>query len=126
MVDGISIRPGGRQSLPIRAPDTTVQPALVDKSAAAWYDALEVMDMAKQDKRFVKVFEQGVLENFSIWADRETGVQYLRSCAGDSGSITLLVGADGKPLLAEQPIVDWEEQKKLQKQKEKSDRHPWG
>ena len=30
--------------------------------------------MANNEKRFVKVYEQGVLECFAIYADRETGV----------------------------------------------------
>ena len=81
--------------------------------------------MAKQEKRFVKVYEQGVLEGVTIWADTETGVQYIRAFAGENGGFTLLVGPDGKPLLAQQPIEEWEEKKKREKA-ERSGRRPWG
>lgn len=75
--------------------------------------------MAINEKRFVKVFEQGVLECFAIYADRETGVQYIYTAMGSGGGITPLLGPDGKPLLAEQPIEEWGKKK----QKECN---PWG
>lgn len=74
--------------------------------------------MADKEKRFVKVFEQGVLECFCIYADRETGVQYIYTTMGSGGSITPLLGPDGKPLLAEQPIEEWSAKKK-------KERNPW-
>ena len=33
--------------------------------------------MAKQDERFIKVYEQGMINCMEIWVDRETGVNYL-------------------------------------------------
>ena len=54
--------------------------------------------MAKTE-RFEKVYGQGVFTGNEIWVDTETGVQYLYHAAGNSGGLTLLVDADGKPLL---------------------------
>ena len=52
------------------------------------------------DKRFEKVYEQGVLENVEIWVDRETGVNYLWINQGNSGGLTPLLGRDGKPVIS--------------------------
>ena len=54
--------------------------------------------MAKKE-RFEKVYGQGVLTETEIWVDTETDVQYLYHSAGDSGGLTVLVDAEGKPLL---------------------------
>ena len=54
----------------------------------------------KKDARFTKVLEEGCLLGGSeVWVDAQTGVQYLYHCAGNSGGMTLLVDAEGKPLL---------------------------
>ena len=55
--------------------------------------------MAK-DKRFEKVYSNGGLNVTEIWVDTETGVQYLFHAAGYAGGLTVLVDAEGKPLLA--------------------------
>ena len=54
--------------------------------------------MAKTE-RFEKVYGQGVFTGNEIWVDTETGVQYLSHSAGYSGGLTVLVDAEGKPLL---------------------------
>lgn len=54
--------------------------------------------MAK-DKRFEKVYSNGGLNSTEIWADNETGVQYLFHAAGYAGGMCVLVDAEGKPLL---------------------------
>ena len=54
--------------------------------------------MAKKE-RFEKVYGQGVFAGNEIWVDTETGVQYLYHAAGNSGGLTVLVDAEGKPLL---------------------------
>ncbi len=54
--------------------------------------------MAKKE-RFEKVYGQGVLTETEIWVDTETDVQYLYHSAGYSGGLTVLVDAEGKPLL---------------------------
>ena len=54
----------------------------------------------KTDGRFVKVLEEGCLLGGSeIWVDTQTGVQYLYHASGYSGGMTVLVDAEGKPLL---------------------------
>lgn len=55
--------------------------------------------MAKQ-KRFEKVYsEDGFLAAMEIWADTQTGVQYLVHVAGSGAAMTVLVDAEGKPIL---------------------------
>lgn len=56
--------------------------------------------MAKKDSRFVKVLEDGgFIISSEIWVDTQTGVQYLYHASGNSGGMTVLVDAEGKPLL---------------------------
>lgn len=56
--------------------------------------------MAKKGDRFIRVLsEGGFLGSNEVWVDAQTGVQYLYHCAGNSGGMTLLVDAEGKPLL---------------------------
>ena len=56
--------------------------------------------MAKKEQRFIKVMaDGGLLNNNEVWVDTETGVQYLYHSAGNSGGLTVLVDAEGKPLL---------------------------
>ena len=45
------------------------------------------------------MYGQGVFTGNEIWVDTETGVQYLYHAAGYSGGLTVLVDAEGKPLL---------------------------
>ncbi len=52
-----------------------------------------------QPKRFIKVYSQGTLQGFEVWADRDTGVQYLFAFSGYAAGITTLLGADGKPVV---------------------------
>ena len=60
--------------------------------------------MAKQDERFIKVYEQGMINCMEIWVDRETGVNYLYHACGNSGGLTPLLGRDGKPIVS--PITN--------------------
>jgi hypothetical protein len=54
----------------------------------------------KETDRFVKVLEEsGFITSSEIWVDTQTGVQYLYHSSGNSGGLTVLVDADGKPLL---------------------------
>ena len=56
--------------------------------------------MAKKDSRFIKVLEESsFISSSEIWVDTQTGVQYLYHAVGNSGGLTLLVDAEGKPLL---------------------------
>lgn len=56
--------------------------------------------MADKSKRFEKVEEQSsFLTNFSIWVDRETGVNYVLATYGQGTAMTPLLGRDGKPVI---------------------------
>ena len=55
--------------------------------------------MAKQDDRFIKTYEQGMLNSMEIWVDRETGVNYLFHYNGNAAGFTPLLDADGKPVV---------------------------
>ena len=57
--------------------------------------------MAKKgNDRFVKVLEEsGIITCSEVWVDTQTGVQYLYHATGSSGGLTVLVDAEGKPLL---------------------------
>ena len=56
--------------------------------------------MAKKEQRFIRVLEESsFISSSEIWADTQTGVQYLYHAAGSSGGMTVLVDAEGKPLL---------------------------
>ena len=50
--------------------------------------------MAK-DKRFERVYGQGVLAGMEIWVDNETGVNYLCYVNGYAGGLTPLLDAAG-------------------------------
>ena len=53
--------------------------------------------MAK-GKRFIKTYTQGA-GSTEIWVDKETGVNYLYHASGYSGGLTVLVDAEGKPIV---------------------------
>ena len=56
--------------------------------------------MAKdKDKRFIKTYSQG-LGSVEIWVDKETGVNYVYKTSGYSGGLTVLVDAEGKPVIS--------------------------
>ena len=57
--------------------------------------------MAKEkNKRFERVYSQGSLSAMEIWVDKETGVNYLYRQSGYSGGLTVLLDADGKPVIS--------------------------
>ncbi len=51
------------------------------------------------DDRFVKIYSQGVVNVTEIWVDKETGVNYLFHAGGSSGGMTVLLDAEGKPVI---------------------------
>lgn len=63
--------------------------------------------MAKEQKRFVRTFSDGVFGTNEIWVDRQTGVNYLYHVTGNAAGLTVLVDRDGKPIIT--PIYDEEE-----------------
>lgn len=62
------------------------------------------------EKRFVKVYSQGGFVNntMEIWVDRVTGVNYLFTQSGHAGGLTVLLDAQGKPVITP-PSQLWEE-----------------
>lgn len=57
------------------------------------------MKNGKETKRFTKVYSQGALSGIQIWEDSQTGVQYMLVYDGYVGGMTVLLDADGKPLI---------------------------
>ncbi len=56
--------------------------------------------MERMDKkRFERIYKQGKMTQTEIWVDKETGVNYLYMQNGYSGGLTVLVDAEGKPVI---------------------------
>ena len=64
------------------------------------------MAKAPKDKRFIiKEKDVGFASvGTYVLVDRETGVNYLYACSGYSGGMTVLMDAEGKPIVT--PIVE--------------------
>ena len=60
------------------------------------------------EKRFVKIYDDGAFGSNEIWVDKETGVNYLFHAAGYAGGLTVLVDAEGKPVVTAVPVDDKE------------------
>jgi hypothetical protein len=54
--------------------------------------------MAK-DKRFEEIYSQDGIARTSILVDTETGVNYIFHSEGYAGGMTVLLDADGKPVV---------------------------
>ena len=50
------------------------------------------------DKRVERLYKQD-MGSTEIWVDKETGVNYLYHASGYSGGLTVLVDAEGKPIV---------------------------
>ena len=56
--------------------------------------------MAKKDKRFIKIYSDSAFSGTNeIWVDRETGINYLWHASGYAGGLTVLLNADGTPVI---------------------------
>ena len=56
------------------------------------------------EKRFVKTYNQGFWDRtMEIWVDKKTGVNYLVTQSGYSGGMTVLVDAQGNPIISRIP-----------------------
>lgn len=53
----------------------------------------------KKPERFEKIYTQGTLSGMEIWVDKETGVHYVFSYNGYAGGLTVLLDADGRPVI---------------------------
>lgn len=49
-------------------------------------------------ERFQKLYQQGTVEVFEIWADTETGVQYVFHRNGSAAGLTPLLDQAGRPV----------------------------
>ena len=62
--------------------------------------------MAIKEDRFKKILVDGggMTDNhMAIYVDRETGVNYLFSSCGNAGGMTVLLNADGTPVVTPVP-----------------------
>ena len=59
----------------------------------------------KKDERFLKVHEEGNGFGWmrTVWVDKQTGVNYLFVNSGYAGGMTVLLGADGTPVVTPVP-----------------------
>ena len=64
--------------------------------------------MAKEEKRFKRVYGQSGLATgeTEVWVDTKTKVCYLFHASGYAGGFTVLVDAEGKPMLWREPLED--------------------
>lgn len=53
----------------------------------------------KSNKRFEVSEIQGFVEHYEVIVDNETGVNYLYISNGTSGGLTVLLDADGRPII---------------------------
>ena len=51
------------------------------------------------EKRFEKVYVQGVVDTMEIWVDQYTGVNYLWHNNGSAGGLTPLLDWEGKVVI---------------------------
>ena len=62
--------------------------------------------MAKKEERFIRVHSEN-MGCEQILIDKKTGVNYLLVTSGYSGGLTVLVDANGKPIVT--PVSQYEE-----------------
>lgn len=55
----------------------------------------EAVDM----ERFVKIYQQGLIDVVEIWVDTATGVNYVFHRNGNAAGFTPLLDQDGKPVV---------------------------
>lgn len=53
-----------------------------------------------KNERFENVYSQGSLSTMKIWADKETGVNYLFHTSGYARGMTPMLDRDGKPVIS--------------------------
>ena len=56
------------------------------------------------EKRFVKIYSDGMMTTTEIWVDIQTGVNYLFHTSGYAGGLTPLLDREGKPVLSRLPV----------------------
>ncbi len=63
-------------------------------------------NMAKSEKRFVRIHSDGAMSGSEIWVDTVTGVNYFYHTAGYGGGLTVLLDRDSKPVISALPIKE--------------------
>lgn len=58
------------------------------------------------EKRFVKIYSDGVMNVSEIWVDTQTGVNYFYHQSGYSGGLTALLDREGKPVISPLPVKE--------------------
>ena len=58
------------------------------------------------EKRFVKVYSDGLMTVNEIWVDVKTGVNYFYQASGNSGGLSPLLDRDGKPVVSALPVQE--------------------
>ena len=58
------------------------------------------------EKRFVKIYSDGVMNVSEIWVDTQTGVNYFYHQSGYSGGLTALLDREGKPVISSLPVQE--------------------
>lgn len=67
--------------------------------------------MAKKEKRFEVIYQQGALDVIEVLVDKETGINYLFRTNGNAGGLTVLLDREGKPVItsfADRTEAAWE------------------
>lgn len=58
------------------------------------------------EKRFVKIYSDGMMNVSEIWVDTKTGVNHFYHASGYSGGLTPLLDRDGKPVISAFPVQE--------------------
>ena len=58
------------------------------------------------EKRFVRIYSDGMVTVNEIWVDTRTGVNYFYHAAGYSGGLTPLLDREGKPVVSALPVQE--------------------
>ena len=58
------------------------------------------------EKRFVKIYSDGMMTVNEIWVDTRTGVNYFYHAAGYSGGLTPLLDREGRPVVSALPVQE--------------------
>lgn len=55
--------------------------------------------MLNENKRFEVITHQGTIKRLEVLVDKETGVNYLFCADGYAGGLTVMVDAEGRPIV---------------------------
>mgnify|MGYP004544625559 FL=1 len=56
------------------------------------------------EKRFVKIYSDGLMTVSEIWVDTQTGINYFFHQSGYAGGLTPRLDRDGKPVISALPV----------------------